>query len=267
MCLKLGKKCTFQPKKHDQFWSSCQFLPFSLFCLKMAKICCFCLAKSQRSRQKTRPPPYLYMVSLVVILSKWVCDNWVYRFPKQAPWPATLRIIWGYASRYSKFTMLFVKKKLRRSILVGVGSFGKGPLSESLKSAFVWVCANVFEQSTQITSRVPFCLARLCPRNSLRSVYWAKARKNTHQGNKDFLSLPNAPNPWKTTEKRSKKSKEILAGQKKGNPPKKRRRKGRTGSLPFRRKYSSALLEGFILLCACSLHIFSTSNLGYLFRI
>ena len=24
---------------------------------------------------------YLYVVSLVVILSNWVCDNWVYRFP------------------------------------------------------------------------------------------------------------------------------------------------------------------------------------------
>ena len=27
---------------------------------------------------------YLYIVSLVVILSNWVCDNWVYRFPKFA---------------------------------------------------------------------------------------------------------------------------------------------------------------------------------------
>ena len=25
---------------------------------------------------------YLYIVSLVVILRNWVCDNWVYRFPK-----------------------------------------------------------------------------------------------------------------------------------------------------------------------------------------
>ena len=25
--------------------------------------------------------PYLYIVSFVVILSNWVCDNWVYRFP------------------------------------------------------------------------------------------------------------------------------------------------------------------------------------------
>ena len=38
------------------------FLPFSLFCLQMAKICCFCLAKSQKRRQKTRPPPYLCQV-------------------------------------------------------------------------------------------------------------------------------------------------------------------------------------------------------------
>ena len=26
---------------------------------------------------------YLYIVSLVVILSNWVCDNWIYRFPKK----------------------------------------------------------------------------------------------------------------------------------------------------------------------------------------
>ena len=27
---------------------------------------------------------YLYVVSFVVILSNWVCDNWVYRFPEDA---------------------------------------------------------------------------------------------------------------------------------------------------------------------------------------
>ena len=28
---------------------------------------------------------YLFIVSLVVILSNWVCDNWVHRFPRSAP--------------------------------------------------------------------------------------------------------------------------------------------------------------------------------------
>ena len=59
---KTREKVHFSTKKHDQFWSSFLFLPFSLFCLKMARICCFCLAKSQKRRQKTRPPPYIYML-------------------------------------------------------------------------------------------------------------------------------------------------------------------------------------------------------------
>ena len=36
-----GKSVLFDQKKHDQFWSSFLFLPFSLFCLKMAKISWF----------------------------------------------------------------------------------------------------------------------------------------------------------------------------------------------------------------------------------
>ena len=35
-------------KKHDQFWSSFLFLPFSLFCLKMAKICVFAFQKAKQ---------------------------------------------------------------------------------------------------------------------------------------------------------------------------------------------------------------------------
>ena len=34
----------------------------------MAQICCFCLSKKGKGRQKTRPPPYLYSVSLVAVL-------------------------------------------------------------------------------------------------------------------------------------------------------------------------------------------------------
>ena len=30
---------------------------------------------------------YLYIVSLVVILRNWVCDNWVYQFPKYGEGP------------------------------------------------------------------------------------------------------------------------------------------------------------------------------------
>ena len=57
--LKTGRKVHFsEKKKHDQFCSSFLFLPFSLFCLEMAKICCFCFSKRQKSRQKTRPPPF-----------------------------------------------------------------------------------------------------------------------------------------------------------------------------------------------------------------
>ena len=53
-----GKTALFDQKKHDQFWSSFFVVTsLSLFCLKMAKICCFCLSKRQNGRQKTRPPP------------------------------------------------------------------------------------------------------------------------------------------------------------------------------------------------------------------
>ena len=35
-----------------------------------------------KGRQQTRPWPYLYIVSLVVILRNWICHNWVYQLPK-----------------------------------------------------------------------------------------------------------------------------------------------------------------------------------------
>ena len=55
---KTGEKCTFLTKKSTtNFGLPFCFFPFPVFCLKMAKICCFCLAKSQKRRQKTRPPP------------------------------------------------------------------------------------------------------------------------------------------------------------------------------------------------------------------
>ena len=60
--LKTGEKVHFSTKKkHGHFWSSFLFLPFSLCFLKMAKLCCFCLSKRQKGRQKTRPPPNIYI--------------------------------------------------------------------------------------------------------------------------------------------------------------------------------------------------------------
>ena len=38
----------------------------------MAKICCFCLAESQKRRQKTRPPPYIY----IYIYIFYIRDDW-----------------------------------------------------------------------------------------------------------------------------------------------------------------------------------------------
>ena len=59
--LKTGENVHFSTKKkHDQSWSSFLFLPFSLYCLKMAEIIrnmLFLLRKGQRGRQTTRPPP------------------------------------------------------------------------------------------------------------------------------------------------------------------------------------------------------------------
>ena len=48
-------------KKHDQFWSSFLFLPFSFFLwLKMAKKCCFCLQKAKKVGRK-RGLRYIYI--------------------------------------------------------------------------------------------------------------------------------------------------------------------------------------------------------------
>ena len=59
-CLKLQKESALLgQKKHDQFWSSFLFLPFSLFCLKMAKICLFCLSKRQKGRKRGLRHKYL----------------------------------------------------------------------------------------------------------------------------------------------------------------------------------------------------------------
>ena len=61
--LKLGKNCTFRPKKHDQFWSSFLFLPFSLFSSKWLKYAVFAFQKAQKVGRKrglrqfrVRPP-------------------------------------------------------------------------------------------------------------------------------------------------------------------------------------------------------------------
>ena len=60
--LKTGENLHFSKKKtHTHTTSSFLSLPFSLVCLKMAKLCCFCLSRGQKSRQKTRPPPYIYI--------------------------------------------------------------------------------------------------------------------------------------------------------------------------------------------------------------
>ena len=61
--LKTGEKVHFSTKKnHDQFWSSFLFLPFSLFCLRMAKICCFCLQKAKNvGRKRGLSHVYIYI--------------------------------------------------------------------------------------------------------------------------------------------------------------------------------------------------------------
>ena len=57
--LKTGEKVHFSTKKSTtNFGLRFCFFPFLFFCLKMAKICCFRIAKSKKSRQKTGPPPF-----------------------------------------------------------------------------------------------------------------------------------------------------------------------------------------------------------------
>ena len=60
-CLKLGKKCTFRPKKARPILVFLFVSSLFPFLPQMAKMCCSCLAKSQKRRQKTRPPPYIFI--------------------------------------------------------------------------------------------------------------------------------------------------------------------------------------------------------------
>ena len=69
--LKTGEKVHFSTKKSTtNFGLPFLFIPFSLFCLEMAKICCFYLAKSQKSRQKTRPPPQISNIYAILSLKR-----------------------------------------------------------------------------------------------------------------------------------------------------------------------------------------------------
>ena len=80
--LKIWENVHFSTKQKARPILVVLFVPsLFLFSLKMAKTCCFRPSKRQTSTQKTRPPPYLYIVSLVIILRSWVCDNFVYQFP------------------------------------------------------------------------------------------------------------------------------------------------------------------------------------------
>ena len=73
MCIKLGEKCTFRPKKARPILVVL-LVPslLSLSCLKMAKICCFYLSKAKKGGQKTRPPPYIY-IYIYLYMYMYVC--------------------------------------------------------------------------------------------------------------------------------------------------------------------------------------------------
>ena len=59
--LTTGEKVHLSTKKSTtNFGFPFCFFPFPFF-LKMTKMCCFCLAKSQKRRQRTRPPPKKYI--------------------------------------------------------------------------------------------------------------------------------------------------------------------------------------------------------------
>ena len=61
------RKTNLQPP-----FSGCKLWAFVT--IKLGKKCTI-------SAHEMRCAPYLYIVSLVVILSNWVCDNWVYQLP------------------------------------------------------------------------------------------------------------------------------------------------------------------------------------------
>ena len=81
--LKTAEKVHFLASKSTTNFGRvfCSF-PFPCFASKWLKYAVFfAFQKAKKGRQKTTWP-YLYIVSLVVILCNWVCDNWVYRFPR-----------------------------------------------------------------------------------------------------------------------------------------------------------------------------------------
>ena len=60
---------------------------FVLFSLFLLISCCFITSWNPKTAHQMRLQAYLYIVSLVVILSNWVCDNWVYGFPSKSTLP------------------------------------------------------------------------------------------------------------------------------------------------------------------------------------
>ena len=58
--LKLGKMWTSRPKKHDQFWSSFLFLPFSLFASKSLKHAVFAFQKGNKVGRNEASAKYIY---------------------------------------------------------------------------------------------------------------------------------------------------------------------------------------------------------------
>ena len=65
--------------------------------------------KIMPKRQKTRPWPYLYIVSLVVTLRNWVCDNWVYKFPN---WKLCIRSC-AWMARFARIDSQICADRLR----------------------------------------------------------------------------------------------------------------------------------------------------------
>ena len=64
MCSRLGKKCTFRPRKAGPILVVFFVFPsfFSHFCVKMAKISCFCLSKKPK-RQAENEASAIYLLS------------------------------------------------------------------------------------------------------------------------------------------------------------------------------------------------------------
>ena len=154
---------------------------------------------------------YLYIVSLVVILSNWVCDNWVYRFPtiynskannrthKKKTLKAVAIAAYGLVKKlkvWSRIAIAFVRKRRWGSDSVYLRRAGSDPLHvgpagnhSSVFPCWVGISAKLrLVLAICVWYVVCLFLSCLAVPAMLLKFEWAK-RRNTLLGRKTALRM------------------------------------------------------------------------------